>query len=113
MFWRTFFPFIFIFTLVDGFLSNLFYPAKWALLAKDVLILLVYFFFMMQEHVGRWVFHFRKAVGNPTWFFAAAVMIWAVIQIFNPLSPGLVRVSKINRGCAYQVVRSTPSSHCR
>ena len=90
MFLRTFFPLIFIVSLFDGFFSNLFYPSNWALLAKDILIVLVYFLFFMQEHVGQWFHRFRLMLGTGTWLFAVAFVFLGVLQIFNPLSPGLI-----------------------
>lgn len=90
MVWQTIFPFIFIFSLVDGFISRLLYPAKLPLLYRDIFILVVYFLFASQEHVGRWINKLQKKIGNAAWLLAMSFLFIGMLQIFNPSSPGLL-----------------------
>src|ERR1043166_8514990 len=90
MFWRSLFPLIFIYTLVEGFVANLFYPAKLPLLYKDFLIGLVYFFFCLKEHVAHEVGELKRGTGEAAWLCAMAFAVVCFAQIFNPASPGLL-----------------------
>lgn len=83
--WRRLFPIIFIFSCFDGFIVNLFYPAKLPFLYKDILILIVYIiFFISREPNKRWVFEFKTSVGSGTWYLAMLLMFLGLVQIFNP-----------------------------
>lgn len=86
--WRRLFPIIFLFSLVDGFISNWLYPAKLPFLYKDIFILIVYIsFFITREPGKRWVFEFRKSVGTGTWYLAVSLIFLGLLQIFNPRVP--------------------------
>lgn len=88
--WRKLFPFIFLFTCVDGFISNWAYPRLLPLLYRDFLILGVYVIFLSHEPVGRWAGQLRKQVGPKAWFFAVFFLFIGVMQMFNPLSSGVL-----------------------
>lgn len=88
MSWRRLFPIIFLFTCVDGFLGNYFYPALLPLFLKDIFILIAYvLFFITKEPEKRWVFEFRKSVGSGTWYLAIFLILFGLLQIFNPGVP--------------------------
>src|SRR5262245_32753021 len=91
MSWRTLFPLIFILTLVDGFLSNMYPNFQAMLLLKDFLILLVLFFFSMKERMSEHTRLLKQTLGNQVWFLAAGLVVLGFFQIFNPLSPGVLR----------------------
>jgi hypothetical protein len=86
MTWRRIFPLVFLFSCVDGFISNWLYPNPWPLLYKDFLIIGVYALFITQEPAGRWMRELREQAGPAAWFFAMAFSVLALFQIFNPLS---------------------------
>lgn len=88
--WRRLFPVIFMFTMVDGFITNWLYPARLPLLYRDFLILGVYVFFISQEPVMRWVSQLRKRMGPGAWFTAMSFMLVGLLQVFNPLSSGVL-----------------------
>lgn len=89
--WRRLFPIIFLFSCVDGFIVNLFYPAKLPFIFKDIFISIVYIFFSItREPKKRWVFEFRKSVGPGIWYLAISLILLGVLQIFNPGVPGVL-----------------------
>jgi len=90
MTWRRLFPVIFLFTMVDGFLSNWLYPARLPLLYRDFLIIGVYGLFISKEPLGKWVTHLRERVGPGAWFLAMSFMVLGVLQVLNPLSPDVL-----------------------
>lgn len=90
MSWRRLFPLIFLFSLVDGFIGNLYYPAKLPFLYKDIFILIVYIlFFITREPGKRWVSEFRRRIGYGNWYIAISLIILGGLQIFNPGVPRL------------------------
>jgi len=89
MSWRTLFPLIFFFTLVDGFFGNWLYPALLPLLLKDILILVVYILFFIQEYGRQWLPKFRKSIGFNIWHLAIMLMLLGGFQIFNPGVPSI------------------------
>ena len=91
MLWRLLFPIVFIYTFIDGFIVNMTYPAKLPFLYRDFLILITYFFFMIEEHLWRTIRDVRKRFGRVAWYSAMAFLLVGAIQIFNPASPSLVR----------------------
>ncbi len=86
MSWRRLFPFVFLFTCIDGFISNWLYPAVLPLLYRDFLIIGLYGFFIAQEPVEQWTTQLRKRVGPGAWFLAVSFMAVGLLQVFNPLS---------------------------
>lgn len=90
MFWTSLFPLIYLYTVIDGFFSNLFYPAKMPYLYKDILILVTFFFFFINEHSGRWTGLLRRQLGGSVWMSAMLFLLIGFFQMFNPLSPGLL-----------------------
>lgn len=86
--WRRLFPFIFLFSCVDGFISNWMYPSRLPLLYRDFLILGVYAMFLIREPALQWALRLRERVGTAAWFLATAFLFVGVIQVFNPLLPG-------------------------
>ncbi len=88
--WKKLFPAVFLFTCVDGFISNWLYPDRLPLLYRDFLVLGVYLFFIGQEPVGRWVGQLRKRVGPVAWLLAISFLVLGLLQIFNPFSPDLL-----------------------
>ena len=90
MLWRILFPFIFIYTIIDGMVSNMLYPAKAPYLFKDFLVLIAFFFFAISEPAGKWVGLFRQRMGSVAWMGAMLFLILGMGQIFNPISPGLL-----------------------
>ncbi len=90
MTWRRLFPVIFLFTMVDGFISNWLYPARLPLLYRDFLIIGVYGLFISQEPMGQWVSQLRERVGPGAWFTAMSFMGVGLLQVFNPLSPDVL-----------------------
>ena len=86
MSWRRLFPFVFLFTCIDGFISNWLYPAVLPLLYRDFLIIGVYGFFIAQEPVEQWATQLRKRVGPDAWLFAMSFVVLGLLQVFNPLS---------------------------
>lgn len=86
--WRKLFPIIFLFSLVDGFISNWRYPAKLPFLYKDILILAMYIaFFITREPGKRWFSEFRRQVGSGVWYLAMSLFFLGMLQIFNPEVP--------------------------
>lgn len=75
--------------MVDGFISNLLFPAKLPLLYKDIFLGIVYFFFVINEPVGQVVGEFRRRVGTGAWLAACGFFLIAFFQIFNPMAAGL------------------------
>ena len=90
MLWKKIFPLFFLYAIVDGFVSNLLFPAKMPLLYKDFLLIFVYFIFIMNENVRHNLAELRYWMGTTVWHFGMAFMFLAILQIFNPTSPGLV-----------------------
>jgi len=90
MSWRRIFPLIFLFTCVDGFISNWLYPARLPLLYRDFLVLGVYLLFIGQEPVGAWIGQLRERVGRGPWLLLMSFMLVGLLQIFNPLLPSLL-----------------------
>ena len=90
MLWRRLFPVIFLFTMVDGFISNWLYPARLPLLYRDFLIIGVYGLFISQEPAGQWVSQLRERAGPGAWFLAMSFMVVGLLEVFNPLSPDLL-----------------------
>ncbi len=88
--WRQLFPIVLLFSCVDGFFVNLFYPSRLALLAKDILILIVYIFFILQESANKWVFQFKRSIGFGIWYLAMMFIAVGMLQIFNPGVPGVL-----------------------
>lgn len=88
--WCRLFPIIFLFSCVDGFISNWLYPAKLPFILKDIFILIVYiFFFITREPEKKWVFEFKSSVGSRTWYLAITLMLFGILQMFNPGVPGI------------------------
>lgn len=86
--WRRLFPIIFLFTCVDGFISNWLYSAILPLLIKDIFILIVYIlFFITREQGKNWVFEFKRSIGDGSWYLAISLMLLGALQIFNPGVP--------------------------
>lgn len=90
MSWRRFFPAIFLFSCVDGFISNWLHPARLPLLYRDILILGVYLLFVSQEPVGGWLRQVRARAGPGAWLLAECFLLVGFVQIFNPLSQSLL-----------------------
>jgi hypothetical protein len=86
MSWRRLFPFVFLFTCIDGFISNWLYPAVLPLLYRDFLIIGVYGLFIAQEPVEQWTTQLRKRVGPGAWLLAVSFVVVGLVQVFNPLS---------------------------
>jgi O-antigen ligase len=61
-----------------------------ALLYRDFLVLGVYLLFLSREPVGKWVGQLRGRLGPGAWGFALAFLSVGILQIFNPLSPGVL-----------------------
>lgn len=87
MSWRRLFPLIFLFTCVDGFISNWLYPARVPLLYRDIFVLGVYVLFIGQEPVGAWIGQLRERIGRGPWLLMMSFMFVGLLQIFNPLLP--------------------------
>lgn len=85
--WQAWFLWIFLFSCVDGFISNWLYPAKLPLLYRDIFILGVYILFLTQESASFWIAGLRQAVGSVVWLFAACFMWVGIWQMFNPHLP--------------------------
>ncbi len=90
MSWRRFFPLIFLFSCVDGFISNWLYPARLPLLYRDILTLVVYFLFMTQELQRHWVGKFKRSIGPGTWYIAMLFILLGILQIFNSKVPSML-----------------------
>jgi len=88
--WRRLFPLIFLFSCVDGFISNWMYPNRLPLLYRDFLILAVYVMFLVREPALQWTLRLRERIGTTAWLLATAFLCVGVIQVFNPLGPGLL-----------------------
>jgi uncharacterized membrane protein YhaH (DUF805 family) len=88
--WRRFFPLIFLFSCVDGFISNWMYPNRLPLLYRDVLILGVYVLFLIREPTLVWAKRLRDRVGRSAWFLAMLFLCVGIIQAFNPLLPAVL-----------------------
>lgn len=88
--WRRLFPLIFLFSCVDGFISNRLYPAKLPFLLKDIFILVVYLFFFITREPGRhWIFEFKRSIGPGNWYLSISLMLLGMLQIFNRGVPSL------------------------
>lgn len=90
MSWRRLFPLIFLFSCVDGFISNWLYPARLPMLFKDIFILVVYFLFMTQEFQRHWVGKFKRSIGLGTWYIAMLFVLVGILQMFNSKAPGML-----------------------
>lgn len=89
--WRTLFPLIFLFSCVDGFISNWLYPAKLPFLLKDILISIVYFLFFIVQYPGKQqIAQFKRSIGMGTWYLAIILFIFSAFQIFNPGVPNIL-----------------------
>lgn len=88
--WRRLFPLIFLFSCVDGFISNWMYPNRLPLLYRDFLILGVYVMFLIREPALQWAIRLRERVGTAAWFLATAFLFVGAIQVFNPLLPSVL-----------------------
>ncbi len=88
--WRAIFPLVLLFSCVDGFIANWLYPDRLAILYRDLLVLGIYLLFLSREPVGKWVGQLRRRLGPGAWGFALAFLSVGVLQIFNPLSPGVL-----------------------
>lgn len=91
MSWRFLFVFIFIVNIFDGFASHFLFPAKFPLLVKDFLILLTLLLASLKERLSDHFTGLKEMLGNSCWLLAVALMALGFFQIFNPLSPGLLR----------------------
>lgn len=89
--WRTLFILVFFLNITDGFLSHFLYPAKYPLLLKDFLIIMAFLFFAMKERIPDHISGLQQQLGSTVWLLAFALLATGFFQIFNPLSPGLVR----------------------
>lgn len=89
MSWRKLFPLALLFTCVDGFFANWFYPAKLPLLYRDFLILFVYFLFFTREPVKLWISRLRERMGPQTWLWGLLFLLAGLPQIFNPSLPNI------------------------
>lgn len=90
MSWRKLFPIIFLFTCVDGFISNYFYPAKLPFLLKDIFILIVYFLFFITKESQEATREFKKSIGFGIRYLAILLMLLGALQIFNPGVPNVL-----------------------
>jgi O-antigen ligase len=90
MSWRRLFPFVLLFSCVDGFISNYFYPAILPLLYRDFLILLTYFFFIQQEPFWEWVSKLRESLGLFPWLLGILFLLISALQVFNSNLPTLL-----------------------
>ena len=89
--WRRLFPLVLLFSCIDGFIINFFYPSRLALLAKDIFILVVYLsFFLTKESGKNWVVDFSKSIGSSSWYLAISLILLGALQIFNPEVPGIL-----------------------
>ncbi len=88
--WRLFFPLIFLFSCVDGFISNFLYPAILPLLYRDILVLLVYLLFIFQEPVNLHFNDFFNSTNQSCWILALCFVFVGFLQIFNPALPSLI-----------------------
>lgn len=66
------------------------FPRILPLLYRDFLILGVYASFFSHEPAGRWTGRLNKQIGPKAWFFAILFLFIGIMQIFNPLSSGLL-----------------------
>lgn len=78
-----------LFSCVDGFIANLFYPAKLPMLYRDILALGTYLLFFFQEPAGQWVGRLQKRMGPLVWGFGLLFFFICVLQVFNPFLPNL------------------------
>jgi hypothetical protein len=90
MFWRSLFPLVFLYAIIDGVITNYFFPAKEPYIFRDVFIVVVYLFFMMNEPFMQRTGQLHRAFGPEAWFTAMAFLLLSFGQIFNPQSPGLL-----------------------
>jgi O-antigen ligase len=88
--WRSIFPWVFLFSCVDGFIANWLYPDRLALLYRDFLVLGVYLLFLSREPAGKWLGQLRSRLGPGSWVFALSFLVVGILQVFNPLSPGVL-----------------------
>lgn len=90
MLWRLLYPLIFIYTIIDGMVTNYFFPAKAPYIFRDVFIIIVYFFFFINERVMAFTLEINRLIGSAATLAAAAFVLLCFGQIFNPYSPGLL-----------------------
>ncbi len=89
MIWRVLFPIVIIFTLFDGFISNIYFTDIMPLLYKDILIIIIFAIFLMTEH-WRDVGEAIDCLGRPVILPAGIFVLWSVLQMFNPHSPSAI-----------------------
>ncbi len=89
--WRILFRVLCLEILIDGFLIYWLFPAQWIHLLKDVLVAVVYFVFLPKEHVKDNMNALGNIFGVEIVVAMAAMFFIGIAQIFNPLSPGLLR----------------------
>lgn len=87
--WKRFFPVILLFSCIDGFISNYFYPAILPLLYRDFLLLFVCLLFFLQEPFAEWLSKFRHRMGPLAWTFGVLFIVICFLQIFNSGVPAL------------------------
>lgn len=91
MIWRLLFYATCVEILLDGFFIYFLYPSKIVHLIKDAFFLLTLLFFVMKEPVKDWIASIGESFGNGLATTLSALLIVGVVQVFNPLSPGLLR----------------------
>ncbi len=91
MFWRNFFLFMVLQIIIDGFMIKFFFPNVIWHFVKDFLLVLTFIFFVLGEPVKNALNSFGNRVGIGVVMTMSALFLVGLAQVFNPLSPGLVR----------------------
>jgi hypothetical protein len=91
MIWRLMLPILCVQILVDGFFIYWIYQFKGMHFVKDALLILTYLFLFMKEPVRLWFDRLGKAMGPGVVFAMGMLAVIGLLQIFNPLAPGLLR----------------------
>lgn len=89
--WRTLFILVFLHMLIDGFIVYFFYSNSIFLFLRDLIPALAFLFFMLQEPFRDWLDRLGQELGIMVVFCMAIFFLVGILEIYNPLSPGLTR----------------------
>ncbi len=89
--WRIFFILMCLQILIDGFCIYFFFPSTLMHFIKDIALIMTLFFFMMKEPLKDWMSALGKSLGSGIVLSMGTLFAIGVLQVFNPLSPGLLR----------------------
>ncbi len=91
MSWRLIFRLACIEILLDGFLIYFFFTQPLLFFFKDVILAFILFFMMPKEPVKEYLSDLGRTLGAGVVLLMSGLFAVGFLQIFNPMSPGLLR----------------------